>query len=150
MDKLDLYAGVILTVTGLALVFFIIPMHTREGMFFGLPPTFFPQLLAWGMTACAVALTVQSALRLKAQGGSSRPMPLSWGTLGMFAILAGTVLVGIVAIDNFGMVWGAPALIAVLMLLLGDRNPIRIVATALIPVSFIYYLAIYVLQTPVP
>ncbi|MEC7257639.1 MAG: tripartite tricarboxylate transporter TctB family protein [Pseudomonadota bacterium] len=149
MTKLDLAGGVALTAFGLLLTFVIIPMGTEEGMYYGLPPTFFPTLLAVGLTICAVGLTVQSVLRLRA-GPVDTSSPISRWNLAMFALLVALILGGIVVIDVFGLLIGAPLLIAALMIVLGDRNPLRIVPTAVLPVGAVYYLALYVLETPVP
>ena len=149
MTKLDLAGGVALTAFGLLLTFVIIPMGTEEGMYYGLPPTFFPTLLAVGLTICAVGLTVQSVLRLRA-GRVDTSSPISRWNLAMFALLVALILGGIVVIDVFGLLIGAPLLIAALMIVLGDRNPLRIVPTAVLPVGAVYYIALYVLETPVP
>ena len=149
MTKLDLAGGVALTAFGLLLTFVIIPMGTEEGMYYGLPPTFFPTLLSVGLTICAVGLTVQSVLRLRA-GRVDTNSPISGWNLAMFALLVALILGGIVVIDVFGLLIGAPLLSAALMIVLGDRSPLRIVPTAVLPVGAVYYLALYVLETPVP
>ena len=40
--------------------------------------------------------------------------------------------------------------VCALMLLLAERNPLRILATATIPVAAVYALAVHLLHTPVP
>ena len=149
MTKLDLAGGVALTAFGLLLTFVIIPLGTEEGMYYGLPPTFFPTLLAVGLTVCAIGLTIQSVVRLRT-GRIDHTSPISRWNLMMFVLLVALILGGIVLIDIFGMLIGAPLLIAALMIVLGDRSPLRIVPTAVIPVAAVYYLALYVLETPVP
>ncbi|GGO53441.1 Tripartite tricarboxylate transporter TctB family protein [Roseovarius pacificus] len=149
MRRLDLFGGVFFTALGLVMIFVIIPWQTEEGMYYGLPPTFFPTLLAAGLTICAVGLTVQSLIRGRA-GHEGRSAPISRWNLLMFGILVSAIFAGIVIIDLIGMLVGAPLLIAVLMLLLGERSAPHIMATAVLPVGAIYYLALYVLHTPVP
>ncbi len=68
----------------------------------------------------------------------------------MFLLAAGITLGGVLLIDRFGFLIGGPALIAALMIFLGERSPLRIVLTATLPVGLVYLLAIYVLRTPVP
>lgn len=149
MNKIDLISGAGLSVAGLVLIFIIIPQGTEAGVSFGLSPTVFPTILATGMTACAMALTVQALLRLRA-GSDTRPSPISGWNMLMFGAASALILAGIVAINYLGMVIAGPLLIASLMLFLGDRSIIRIVLTSTIPVAAIYFLAFYVLRMPVP
>lgn len=118
-------------------------------MYFGLPPTFFPTLLSVGLVACAAALAAKAWLRLRA-GGGLQAMPIRPWNLLMFLAAAALVIAGAVVIDFFGMVAGGPLLIAAFMLFLGERNVIRIVVTATLPVAAVYLLAIYVLHAPLP
>jgi hypothetical protein len=149
VEKADLAGGVLLALLGVLLIFVVIPLDTEEGMYFGLPPTFFPTLLSVGLTLLAVALAAKAWIRLRA-GGPRQPAPLRLRNLLMFGISGALVVAGAVIIDFFGMIAGGPLLIAVLMLFLGERNVLRILATATLPVAAVYLLATYVLQAPLP
>ncbi len=149
MDRADLIGGAGLALLGALMIFVIIPASTEEGMYFGLPPTFFPTLLTSFMTVCALGLTAQALFRMR-RGVPSRPVPISRWNLLMFLVAAGLALGAVIAIDWFGILIGGPVLIAALMIFLGERNPLRIVLTATLPVGLVYFFAIYVLSTPVP
>lgn len=149
MEKADLAGGVAIALVGILLIFVVIPLDTEEGMYFGLPPTFFPTLLSVGMTGCAVALAAKAWLRLRARGPRRAP-PLRLRNLAMFVIAAVLVVSGVVAIDHLGMMVGGPLLIAALMLFLGERNAVRIGLTATLPVAAVYLLATHVLHAPLP
>lgn len=149
MEKADLAGGVAIALVGILLIFVVIPLDTEEGMYFGLPPTFFPTLLSVAMTGCAAALAVKAWLRLRSGGGLQVP-PLRLRNLVMFLISAVLVASGVVAIDHLGMIAGGPLLIAALMLFLGERNAIRIGLTATLPVAAVYLLATHVLHAPLP
>src|SRR3546814_17558933 len=66
MDKADLAGGVAIALFGILMIFVVIPLDTEEGMYYGLPPTFFPTLLCIGVTGCAAALAGRAWLRLRA------------------------------------------------------------------------------------
>lgn len=149
MEKADLAGGVALALVGILLIFVVIPLDTEEGMYFGLPPTFFPILLSVGLTGIATALAAKAWLRLRA-GGNLQPMPIRLVNLVMFGISAILVIAAVLAIDYFGMLIGGPLLIAGFMLFLGERNAIRILLTATLPVAAVYLLATYVLHSPLP
>jgi hypothetical protein len=149
LEKADLVGGVAIALVGILLIFVVIPLDDEGGMYFGLPPTFFPILLSVGMTGCAAALAVKAGLRLRA-GAEGGPLPLRLRNLLMFMLAAALILAGMVAIDYFGMIVGGPPLIAALMLFLGERNVIRIALTATVPVAAVYLLATHVLRAPLP
>lgn len=149
VEKADLAGGVAIALVGILLIFVVIPLDTEEGMYFGLPPTFFPILLSVGITACAVGLAAKSWLRLRS-GTGLQAMPIRLGNLVMFLISAALAVAGVVAIDFLGMIVGGPLLIAAFMLFLGERNAIRIGLTATLPVAAVYLLATHVLHAPLP
>ncbi|SDG16698.1 MULTISPECIES: tripartite tricarboxylate transporter TctB family protein [Thalassobaculum] len=149
MEKADLAGGIALALVGVLLIFVVIPLDTEEGMYFGLPPTFFPTLLSIGLTLLAIALATKAWFRLRA-GGTLQQAPIRLRNLLMFAIAAALVVAGAVVIDFFGMIVGGPLLIAAFMLFLGERSVIRVLATATLPVAAVYLLATYVLRAPLP
>lgn len=149
MERADLTGGIALAFAGLLLIFVVIPLDTEEGMYFGLPPTFFPTLLAVGMTGFAAALAAKAFLRIRT-GAASAPFPMRARNLAMFAISAGLVVLGALVIDYAGMLAGGPLLIAAFMLFLGDRGLLRILLTSTLPVAAVYLLATHVLHAPLP
>jgi drug/metabolite transporter (DMT)-like permease len=149
MSKFDLVAGLVLAVFGLSLMFVIIPMGTEEGAYYGLSPTFFPTLLAGGITLCALGLAVQGWLHQR-QGGDGRALPITrWNVL-MFLIAGVMLIAGVKAIEYVGLIFAGPALIAAFSVFLGERNPLRIGAAAIVPVAVVYLMATHVLRTPLP
>lgn len=149
MNRADLIGGVGITVLGLVLMFIIIPGTTASGMYYGLPPTFFPTVMAAGLTIAAIGLTLQ-ALRRRARGVDGGPAPLSLWNLLMFLIAAAIAVGGVIAMDYLGILLAGPALIAGFMLFMGERNVIRLVLTATLPVATVYLMARYVLYAPLP
>lgn len=149
MTKFDMVAGLVLAVFGLALMFVIIPMGTEEGAYYGLSPTFFPTLLAGGITFCAVCLALQGWLHQR-QSGPARALPITRWNMLMFLIAGAMLIAGVTAIEYVGLVVAGPALIAAFSIFLGERNPLRIGAAAIVPVAVVYLMATHVLRTPLP
>ena len=153
MNKADLIGGVGITLLGLLLIFVIIPQNTASGMYFGLPPTFFPIVMAAGLTASAAGLTLQALrqrARNRAAGEAGPPAPLSLWNLLMFLLAAVLAIAGVIAIDHVGILWAGPAMIAAFMLFMGERSIIRLALTATLPVAAVYLMARYVLYAPLP
>jgi hypothetical protein len=149
VTRADLIGGIGITIFGLLLIFWIIPRETEEGMYYGLPPTFFPTVMTGCLTAAAVGLAVQAWLRGRT-GVKGAPSPLSGWNFLMFLIAAAIAVAGVIAIDRFGIVYGGPALIAAFMIFLGDRSPVRIVLTSILPLAAVWVLALHVLGAPLP
>lgn len=149
MNKADLIGGVGITALGLLLIFVIIPQNTASGMYFGLPPTFFPTVMATGLTASAVGL-IFHAWRRRASSAKDGPAPVSLWNLLMFLLAAVLAVAGVIAIDYIGIIYAGPALIAAFMLFMGERSVIRIILTATLPVAAVYLMARYVLYAPLP
>lgn len=149
MGKADFVGGVGIALFGILLIFVIIPLGTAKGEYYGLAPTFFPTLLAIGVTISAAFLAVQGWFKMRS-GTDKRPMPITGWNFLMFLIAAALVTLGVAAIDYFGMMYAAPVLIAAFMLFLGEKNIIRIALTSTIPVAVVYLMATHVLRAPLP
>jgi len=149
MDRADLIGGVGLALFGLLMIFVLIPLGTEEGAYFGLSPTLFPTLLSTLLTVCALGLVAQSLVRIRRKG-TARPMPVTGWNLLMFIVAGSLAFGGVLLVDWFGILIGGPALIAILMIFLGERNPLRVVLTATLPVGLVYLLATHVLGTALP
>ena len=149
MNRADLIGGVGITALGLLLIFVIIPQNTATGMYFGLPPTFFPIVMATGLTASAVGLIVH-AWRRRASAATDGPPPITLWNLLMFLMAAALAVAGVIAIDYVGIIYAGPAMIAAFMLFMGERNVIRIVLTSTLSVAAVYLMARYVLYAPLP
>jgi Tripartite tricarboxylate transporter TctB family len=149
MDRADLIGGAGLALFGLLMIFVLIPLGTEEGAYFGLSPTLFPTLLSTLLTVCALGQVAQSLVRMRSKR-AARPIPVSGWNLLMFIVAGSLALGGVLLVDWFGILIGGPALIAILMIFLGEMNPMRVVLTATLPVGVVYLLAIHVLGTALP
>lgn len=148
MRRADLIGGIAILAFSLCMIFAVIPAETQEGAWYGLSPYFFPTLLMSGI-ACASALLILQSVRGRA-AEEAPPPALDLGRVGMFVLSAAIVVAGVVAMDFFGIWAGGPALIAGTMLFMGERRPIRIVATSVVPVAVVQVLVLYVLRSPLP
>lgn len=148
LRRADLIGGIFMLALSLCMIFVVIPAETQEGVWFGLSPYFFPTLLMAGIAFASALLIVQSVTR--PARGSEPPLALSPRQLAMFGIVAAIIVAGVVAIDLLGLWTGGPVLIAALMLFMGERRPLRIVATSIIPVAVVHLVVFYVLRSPLP
>lgn len=148
MRRADLIGGGVLALLGLAMIFVIIPAETESGVWYGLSPYFYPTVMMTGIVVASLLLVLQAWRRGKAYEG--QVLALDRWRAGMAALAAAIVLAGILAIDHLGLWVGGPALIAGVMLFMGERRPLRLAATALLPVAVVHVLVTQVLQAPLP
>ena len=147
MRLTDLFGGIALLAFSLAMIFVVIPAETEEGAWHGLSPYFYPIVMMAGIAAASAILALQAWRR---RDPEEPEFPLSLRQLAMFGLAAAIILAGVLAIHFFGAWIGGPALIAGLMLFMGERRPVRLVATSVIPVAVVHALVLYVLGSPLP
>jgi hypothetical protein len=148
MRKVDLAAGVLLLAFVGAMLFIVIPMEDEGGTWHGLSPYFFPVVMLFGVAVSTVGLLFQALTKPALY--EDQPNPLSWSDLGFFLLISAIILVCTIIMHRFGTWIGGILMIACAMLYMGERNPLRIVPTAVITVAIAQAIATYGLQTPLP
>lgn len=148
MRKVDLVAGVLLLAFVAVVLFVIIPLEDPGGTWHGLSPYFFPVVMLFGIALGSVGLLYQAVTKPSLY--DDQPNPLTWSDLGFFLLMSIIILVGVLVIHWFGTWIGGPLMIAAAMVFMGERNPIRIVPTAVITVAVAQAIATHALQIPLP
>jgi hypothetical protein len=148
MRKVDVAAGALLPIFVAVMLFVVIPLEDEGGKWHGLSPYFFPVVMLFGVAVSTVGLLVQALT--KPSMYEDQPNPLSWSDLGFFLLISAIILACTIIIHRFGTWIGGPLMIASAMLFMGERNPLRIVPTAVITVAVAQAIATYGLQTPLP
>ncbi len=147
MRKAEAIAGVVLTLMGLAMLFIGIPAQTTSGDEVGLPAAMFPTVSMALVTALAALLVVTRLLR-RGQDDEAPPMPPRiWRHLGFIVGLLGG---GYLALDYLGYVAGGALTVAAMMVYMGARRPVTIIATAVIGPTLIYLFFWEVFRIPLP
>jgi len=144
----DLISGSVLLAGSLLFLFVIIPAQVGEGKWYGLSPFFYPNLIAGGIAVFSLWLIVQAAMGNKAYKG--REVPLSFWQIAIFLLSGLLILGGVIVVEHFGIWIGGPVTILAVMLLMGERRPLVLVPTAILPVVGIYTLVRFVLHAPLP
>lgn len=148
MRKVDLAAGALLLAFVGVMLFIVIPLEDEGGKWHGLSPYFFPVVMLFGVAVSSVGLLFQTLTKPALY--DDQPNPLSWSDLGFFLLISAVILICTLIIHRFGTWIGGPLMIAAAMLFMGERNPLRIVPTAVITVAVAQVIATYGLQTPLP
>ncbi|MBF8224155.1 hypothetical protein IHD13_16005 [Halomonas sp. 328] len=145
MTRKNFWSGLGVSAVALLLLTWVIPTYGGGGFSFGLPPQLLATLGAWLMLACALALTLVSAIVLRRDGEPFIALPgldHLWHQTWPFLY----VLAFIVLIDRFPLTWVAPALIAGLLLILGERRWHVVALTAALPTAGLYGLTAHLMR----
>ncbi len=148
MRKVDIVTALLLIVFVGVMLFIVIPLEDPGGTWHGLSPYFFPVIMLIGVALSCAGLLFQAIT--KPQLYDDQPNPLSWSDLGFFLLISAIIFVSVLICHRFGTWIGGPIMIAAAMLFMGERNPLRIVPTAVITVAVAQVIATYGLQTPLP
>ena len=149
MRKANIVTSIFLIGAGLAMVFIVIPWQTSPGEKYGVPPATVPTAAMTVVTVMAVILLIQS-LRDSAQKQPARKSPMSlrhWLHIGGYTAF---LFAGLAALKWLHFIPGGILLLAVLMVLCGQRKPLLIALVA-VPLPFFIYAALwYGLRMPLP
>lgn len=148
MRKADIYGSATLLVVGLLVLFVVIPAEADGDTWSGVSPLFFPTLVMAGFTLCCAALLLQTIFRPSGYEGQEAPLKLA--NFRFFVIACVIILASALLIDAIGFLWGAPLLVAALMLFMGERSLLRIVPMSVVPPVFLYFFITKVLNAPLP
>jgi hypothetical protein len=148
MRRADIFGSAGLFILGLVVLFVVIPAEAEGDTWSGVSPLFFPTIIAAGFTLSCGGLFVQALLRPGSYEGME--MPITLRDFGFFLLACVIVLGAVLVIHAFGILWGGPLLVAALMLFMGERNWLRIVPMAVVPVLIIAFFITKVLHAPLP
>jgi hypothetical protein len=149
MKKADIVASIFLLVTGLVMIFIIIPAQTYPGEEYGVPPATVPTAAMAVVTVMAGILLIQRLLaRKKSETDTSSPIKrFQWLHVAGFTAL---LFAGLAAIKFLHFIPGGILILAGLMIVCGQRKPLTIIFVS-VPVPCLVYAALwYGLRIPLP
>ena len=149
MRKADIVTAIFLLVTGLVMIFIIIPSQTYPGEEYGVPPATVP-------TAAMAVVTVMAGILLsqrlfgKNKTETDTPAPMKrfqWLHIARYTSL---LFAGLAAIKFLHFIPGGILILAILMFVTGQRKPLTILLVA-VPIPCLVYAALwYGLRIPLP
>lgn len=149
MRKADIVTAIFLLVTGLVMIFIIIPAQTYPGEEYGVPPATVPTAAMAVVTVMAGILLIQRLLgSRKTETDTPAPMKrFQWLHIAGFTAL---LFAGLAAIKFLHFIPGGILILAGLMIVTGQRKPLTILFVA-VPIPFLVYAALwYGLRIPLP
>lgn len=142
----DRLSGVFFLLFGLAMYFLVIPNYveiTDEG---NLAPNTLPNWISIIITLCGAALILKPTQLLKPTQHETQNLQAFLITGAYVAIL----VAGIYAMSLFGFVYIAPVLALAIMVMIGERRPLWLIAGAVAMPAIIWFFVIHVLGRVLP
>ena len=149
MRRIDTFAAIGLLAFVALMVFVVIPRETTEGVWHGLSPYFYPIVMLAGIALSSIGLLVQAITRPAAYEQQSAA-PLSLAELGFFLLSFAIVVAAVFVLHWFGTWAGGIALMAALMIFMGERNPLRIAAVTVPTIAITWAIVTWALKIPLP
>lgn len=149
MRRSDIIAGITLIAVGLVTIFYIIPTQIAATQNLGLNPRVFPLVVMWLGTAVALLMVVVRLRQPRDHDDESGSMKVAnWlFIIVMSAFLAASYF----AWRMFGFLIAAPAIVALLMLVMGEyRHPVRLVLVSIMFPAAVYFIfdRLFIIQLP--
>lgn len=148
MRRSDIVSGAVLTLLGLATIFFVVPAQISGTSDIGIAPDVFPLTMVGAATLFAALLVVRRLVFDRAEDGAA---PLSRED-GLFIVGAALFLAaGYAAIVTLGFMIGGALVLALVMAAMGEwRHPVRLVLVALVAPGAIDLLFWRLFYVPLP
>ena len=149
MKRADLITALFLMMTGLVMIFVIIPAQTYPGEEYGVPPATVPTAAMAIVTVMAGILLVQRLVERR-KNEKDTPSPMKWLQWLHIAGFAALLFAGLAAIKFLHFIPGGILILAVLMIIAGQRKVLTIILVS-VPIPFLIYAALwYGLRIPLP
>ena len=150
MRRSDLISGSLIVLSGLVMIFVIVPIQIDASGDYGLDPAFFPLALLWLIVIMGVLL-VASRIPQPADPPESEPILDPWNWLFIVGCCV-FLTVGFIAIQQFGFVIAGAIMIALLMVIIELRHLrwIEVIGISAIAPFVIYYLLYHLFSVQLP
>lgn len=149
MVRMNFWSGLAVSAFAMLCIWWIIPAYAGRATFASMPPDLLPKIAAWIMLVSGVAVVGTSIVEMRRDGITPFASEIDWGAL--FWSLWPFVYVGVFIwlMNYIKVIYIGPPMIALMLILLGARNPWSILAYSLAPVALVYFLAVYLMRVGV-
>lgn len=147
MGKIDIVCGLI--AGALAILFFIGTLSFPKSSI-GINPRVYPFVVIFSTFALSATLVAQGFLKQKrTKNPPAKTLPRGTTALKLIALAAG-MLIYVFALEPLGYIVVTPLLMALTMLLFGERKPLKIVAVSALVSIALYWVFRTVFRVPLP
>lgn len=142
----NFWSGLVVVVFSIVALAWIIPAYAGRATFASMPPDLLPRIAAWIMLISGLCVVATSVLELRRVRAGIFNFQIDrgalWWSLWPFLYVAACIWV----MNYVKVIYVGAPMIAVMLILLGERRPLHIAGYAIIPVVGVYLLAVYLMR----
>lgn len=147
MYRVNLISQLIYMAVAILLIVWLIPVYCPPWPGYGIPASFFPNVLSWTILILSCFQFVRILIK---KTGQSTPNPLTFNKFIRFCGFIGVLSAGWFLISLIGFIIGGIAVLSSLQLLMGEFRPVRILLVSCITVPILYFALTYGLHIVLP
>lgn len=143
----EILVGALTVLLGVVCLTYLIPNYISAGYGGGLSPRTFPYICAWAITVLSVCL-VANRLWAASRGGDPGEILVNGPMLLRVAAGAAALVVSLALIQYVSYLVGGTVMVALYMLLMGERRPLPLIGISVVWSGFLWVLFEKILETP--
>lgn len=147
MGKIDMICGLL---TGAVCVLFYVGTLSFPKSSIGVNPRAYPLVIIFSAFALSVTLIVRGALKMRNEKGPAEKTLPRGKTALYLVILAAGMLAYALSLESLGYIVVTPLLMALTMVLFGERRAFSIILTSVLVSIVLYWLFRSVFRVPLP
>lgn len=148
MIRAEAIAGLVLLAGALVMIFLVVPAQTEAVADASIQPGTYPAIALWIVAALSALLVVRSVVLLRRTDDS--PTPIGLDNVATLLLVGAIVASAFAAMDFLGYIVGGIGLVAALMLYMGVRNPVLLIAVSAGAPAAVWLVFDILLERPLP
>ena len=130
-------------------LYWIIPTYAGRSMMAGMPPDLLPRVAAWLMLTTGLCVVVVAVVGLARSGEGLVSARIDWAAVAWAAWPFLYVGAGVYLLTMFKVTHIGAPMIALMLILLGERRWYVVIPCALAPVGLLYLLSVHLMRVGV-
>ncbi len=149
MHRQSFWSGLVVVGCAVLALFWIIPTYAGRAFMPGMPPDLLPRVAAWIMLLSGLCVVTVAALGLVRSGERLVTAEIDWRAIGWAAWPFLYVGLFVYLLTQFKVTHVGAPMIALMLVLLGERRWYVVIPCALAPVGLLYLLSVHLMRVGV-
>jgi len=149
MPRQNFWSGLVVSAFALLALTWIIPEYAGSNPLAQMPPELVPNIAAWVMLVCGAIVAVGGLVGLVRAGESPVTFAIDWRAVAWAAWPFAYVAVAVWLLTMAKITWLGVPLIALLLVLLGERRWWLVAVCSTVPVAALYVLSVHLMRVGV-
>jgi len=149
MARQSFWSGLVVMVFAALCLTWIIPNYAGVNPLAQMPPDLVPNIASWIMLLSAGVVVIKSVIEMRAKGEALVNLDIDWRGLGWAAWPFFYVAAAIFVLMHVKLTYAGAPIIALMLVLLGERRWYILLGCSVVPVVLLYVLSVYMMRVGV-